>query len=86
MSAKTPYELRASLLYLAQGICNDKNSTVRQQLENDWNMKREAWEKSGTSATNARTPNPPPFPEMPTVSTEEVIAEARKLNDFVSNG
>lgn len=83
MSTKTPYELRASLLHLAQGICNDKNFAVRQQLENDWNMKREEWSMKAASGEFFKLPT---FPDMPTVSTEEVIAEARKLNDFVSNG
>lgn len=83
MSSKTPYEIRANLLHLAQGICNDKNWASRQALENDWNVKRDEWQ---IKAANGEFLTPPSFPQMPTVSTEEVIAEARKLNDFVSNG
>ena len=83
MSTKTPYELRANLLHLAQDICNNKVWSIRQQLENDWNMKRDEWQMK---ASNGEYTNPPAFPETPAVTTEEVIAEAKKLNDFVSNG
>lgn len=83
IKTKTPYELRADLLSLAQGICNDRNWTERQRLENDWNMKREKWENERGSGYPV---DPPPFPAMPSVTTEEVIVEAKKLNEFVTNG
>lgn len=80
---QTPYELRAGLISIAQGICNDRNWAERQRLENDWNMKREEWQ---IKASQGQFEIIPSFPEMPTVSTDDVIAEAKKLNDFVSNG
>jgi len=83
MASKTPYEIRLDLLSIAQGICNDKNWSARQQLENDWNMKREEW---ALKAGAGEFYSPPPFPTMPSVSSEDVIAEAKKLNEFVSNG
>lgn len=83
MASKTPFEIRTELLQLAQSICIDKMYAERQRLENDWNLKREEW---SMRACNNDFIEPPSFPEMPSVSTEDVVAEAKKLNEFVSNG
>jgi hypothetical protein len=80
--AKNPFEIRESLLSLAYTICTEQLYAERTRLENDWNTKRDEW---NMKACNGEFTTPPPFPQMPTVNSEEVIAEAKKLNDFVSN-
>jgi hypothetical protein len=83
MANKTPFEIRTELLSQAQSIVMDKNFAERQRLENDWNLAREI---AFANAENGHTSAAPAFPQMPVVTTEEIIAEARKLNEFVSNG
>lgn len=83
MTNKTPYELRLELLQLAQSILNDKNWAERQRLENDWNVDREVYL---SKAMNSKEATLPAYPTMPTISSEDIVAEAKKLNDFVSNG
>lgn len=68
-----PYEIRLELLKLAQNTLNEKAYNSRQGLMDEFNAKRE----------NNITCEFPKLPNMPT--TEEIIAEAKKLNDFVSN-
>jgi hypothetical protein len=83
MASKTPFEIRTDLLQQAQTILFEQNMTERLRLENDWNTQREvafALRENGHSALL------PEFPTLPTISTEQIIAEARKLNEFVSNG
>ena len=83
MASKTPFEIRTDLLQQAQTILFEQNMTERLRLENDWNTQREvafALRENGHSALD------PKFPTLPTISTEQIIAEARKLNEFVSNG
>lgn len=58
MATKTPYEIRADLLVLAQRICYDR------------------------CAAEAAAEGDPAMSVSPT--TEEIIAEAKKLNFFVS--
>jgi hypothetical protein len=77
MSTKSPFEIRLDLLHLAQSILSDRSWQKRNVLEQNWNAQRE----------NALIKTPvPPFPEMDSVTTEDIIAEAKKLNEFVSNG
>jgi hypothetical protein len=83
MANKTPFEIRTELLNQAQSILQDKTMAERMRLENDWNMKRDEW---SIKAANSEFTELPTFPKTPAMTTEEIIAEAKKLNDFVSNG
>lgn len=82
--SKTPYEIRLDLLAMAQGILSEQNMTKRIQAENDWNMDCERVrmnaERTNSDAVFQK------FPVMANYSDDEVIAMAKKLNDFVSNG
>lgn len=84
MATKTPFEIRTELLSQAQSILFEKMMAERMRLENDWNLKRDEWSLKSVSAGESHPL--PPFPVVPSPTTEEIIAEARKLNDFVSNG
>ena len=75
--SKTPYEIRLELLSMAQGILMEQSMNERIRLENDWNMKCEGVRAKGGTF--------PPFPDVPVVTSENVIALAEKLNGFVSN-
>lgn len=83
MANKTPFEIRTELLQQAQSIVFEKMMAERMRLENDWSTKRDLW---SMLAADKHVTEPPAFPQMPAVTTEEIIEEARKLNDFVSNG
>lgn len=83
MASKTPFEIRTDLLSQAQSILTEKRYATFVALENDWNMKREEW---SLKAARGEFDTIPPFPTLPSVTTEDIIAEARKLNEFVSNG
>jgi hypothetical protein len=83
MASKTPFEIRTDLLSQAQNILTEKRYATYVALENDWNMKREEW---NIKAANGEFYTIPPFPILPAVTTEDIIAEAKKLNEFVSNG
>ena len=76
--SKTPYEIRLELLSMAQGILMEQCMNERIRLENDWNMKCEIVRLRGDT-------DYPPFPGVPVVNSENVIAMAEKLNGFVSN-
>jgi len=83
MTSKTPFEIRTDLLSQAYAICTEKMYAERQRLENDWNMRRDEW---SIKAANGNYTEAPLFPSLPAITTEDVVDEARKLNDFVSNG
>ena len=55
----------------------------RLRLENDWNTQREV---AFALRENGQASILPEFPKLPVVTTEDIIEEARKLNDFVSKG
>jgi len=72
--SKTPYEIRLDLLRLAKESLFEPYFYARSNKELEWNAQRDA------------NPNAP-FPEMPTAPTsEDIISEAKKLNEFVSKG
>jgi hypothetical protein len=82
MVNKTPFEIRAELLSQAQNILSEKRYAQFVVLENDWMLEREEWSmKAGKGEFGDR----PKYPSMPAVTTEEVVEEAKKLNDFVSH-
>ena len=72
--SKTPYEIRLDLLRLAKETLFEPYHCERSNLEQQWNA--------------ARDVNPHAvFPEMPLApSTEDIIAQAKKLNEFISKG
>lgn len=80
MASKTPFEIRSDLLNLALTICSERTNAERQKLEQDWHSIREMC----ISASGSKII--PDYPKIPFVTSEEVISEAKKLNDFVSNG
>ena len=81
---KTPYEIRLDLLAMAQGILSEQTMNLRIQLENDWNMSCEREREIATRMNSAIAV--PKFPNVPQYNEDDVIAMAKKLNDFVSNG
>ena len=77
--SKTPFEIRLDLLNLAQSILNDKVWAERSRLENDWNSHKEVVLKNGVGKL-------PSAPVLPVAEDDDIIALAKKLNEFVSNG
>ena len=80
--SKTPYELRYDLLAMAQSIITENLINERIRLENDWNTLRDV---AISAAERGAQYSVPQFPEIPKINTDDVIALAKKLNDFVSN-
>ena len=78
--SKTPYELRYDLLAMAQAIITENLMNERIRLENDWNVERD---RAHIRMSNGETHIT--FPEIPKMNADDVIALAKKLNDFVSN-
>jgi hypothetical protein len=76
--SKTPFEIRLDLLNLSQSILNDKIWNERQRIDNDWTVNKEQCAKKNKPA--------PAYPNVPTVNEDDIIALAKKLNEFVSNG
>lgn len=72
MSNKTPYEIRLELLKLAKDVIFEPIYNERDSLMQEYHSKLEC---------NRDTP----FPIMPVLpSTEQVIREAEKMNEFIS--
>jgi len=70
--SKSPYEIRLDLLRLAKESIFEPYFYERSNLEMQWNAARDV------------NPNAQ-FPSMPNApTTEDIIAEAKKLNEFVS--
>jgi hypothetical protein len=72
--SKTPYEIRLDLLRLAKENLFEPFTFERLNKEQEFFANREV------------DPNTP-YPKMPKApTTEDVIAEAKKLNEFISKG
>ena len=70
--SKTPYEIRLDLLRLAKESLFEPYFYTRSNLEQQWSAARDV------------NPNAP-YPKMPLPpTTEDIIAEAKKLNEFIS--
>ena len=81
--SKTPFEIRLDLLTMAQSVLTENLASERSRIEQDWYAQREF---SVIAAQKGNvTPTIPPFPILPTLSEDEIIRTAKKLNDFVSN-
>ena len=76
--SKTAFEIRLDLLNLAQSILNDKIWNERQRIDNDWTVTKDSCARKNKDA--------PPYPTIPTVNEDDIIALAKKLNEFVSYG
>jgi hypothetical protein len=76
--SKTPFEIRLDLLNLSQSILSEKIWNERQRIDNDWTVTKNSCEKINKPA--------PAYPNIPTVNEDDIIALAKKLNEFVSNG
>ena len=77
-NSKNPFEIRLDLLNLANSILLERYWADRNRIENDWNTQREFCLKEGVPVPDA--------PFVNDVDEDEIIALAKKLNDFVSNG
>lgn len=75
MSHKTPYELRTELLSLAYSICMEKHSASHRNKLFEINQQRMT-EQRDMIPDQGNTTSP---------TTEEIIQEAHKLNDFIQN-
>ena len=73
--SKTPYEIRLDLLKLATEILQVPVHEQRGTLINEWYALKDN--------DQPHTPHPS-LPDFPTAT--DIIAEAKKLNEFVSNG
>jgi len=71
--SKSPYEIRLDLLRLAKESIFEPYFVERSSLEQQWVAARD----NNPNATYPKMPNAP--------TTEDIIAEAKKLNEFVSN-
>lgn len=70
---KTPYEIRLEILKLAKDVLELPVLQQREALVDEYHSNREG--------------NAIDYPKLPTLpTTEQIIAEAEKFNDFISNG
>jgi hypothetical protein len=69
----TPYEVRLEVLKLAKDVLEVPVMQTREALIDEYHSNREG-----------KIIDYPNLPKLPT--TEQIIAEAEKLNDFISNG
>ena len=77
--SKTPYEIRLELLKLANEILTTPVHVKRDSAMKEYQSSRETY----PGEVGPRNPLPfPVLPEFPT--TEDILREAEKLNDFVS--
>ena len=72
-----PFEIRLELLKLAQTMETERLLTERSRLENDWHASVDMARRDGKAL--------PAFPKVDTVSVEEVVTIAERLNSFISN-
>jgi hypothetical protein len=79
--SKTPYEIRLELLKLATEILQTPVHQKRADLMNEYMSDRECHQAQHEPASRPEFPNLPDYP-----TTADIIAEADKLNQFVSKG
>ena len=74
----SPFEVRLSILQMAQGLVSDEYSYRRSAAIEQWQTQVKSARLSGSPL--------PPMPELtPFPSESEIIAKANTLNGFVSN-
>lgn len=80
--SKNPYEIRLELLHIARDFIIEQNMNERIRLENDWGLERE---KASVALCDGKEDvKLPPFPNVPSMNTDDIIKMAEKLNGFVS--
>jgi hypothetical protein len=80
--SKTPYEIRLELLKLAKDSLYDPVFQKRQNLMDEFLSKREVFVGMSGPTEEQLALKFPTMPDFP--STDTIIAEAEKLNNFVS--
>ena len=78
MSNKTPFEIRLELLKMAKDLLMDEHFQKVDAINMKYNYDVEACIGAGLSI--------PERPKIPYPTEEQVIAKAKALNSFVSNG
>ena len=79
----TAYEVRLQLLNMAKDLLTEDYHTQRNSLEASWMSKVDCLRQQSGVAMELI----PDYPVMPKFPTEqEIIAKAKSLNDFISNG
>jgi hypothetical protein len=72
--------IRLELLKMAQQALDNEYFQKVDLMRNDWNNRTAA-------AMSIEGSNPPPAPTLPSIySMEDIVAKAKILNDFVSQG
>jgi hypothetical protein len=66
--SESPYAIRLELLKLSRDILDQQAMATRERMHLTWDV------------AGANTP----FPEVPVTTTEDVIAQAELLNEFIS--
>jgi hypothetical protein len=80
--SKTPYEIRLELLKLAKDSLYEPVFQKRQNLLDEFMSKREVFVGVDGPTEEQLALKFPKMPDFP--STDNIIAEAEKLNNFVS--
>ena len=80
--SKTPYEIRLELLKLAKDSLYDPVFQKRQNLMDEFISKREVFVGMSGPTEEQLALQFPVMPDFP--NTDTIIAEAEKLNQFVS--
>ena len=89
---KTPYELRVEILHLAQHIVEDSVEKQIQYMHTQGDIAGSFYDRHGNESGVAAAELIASAKEnieglkMPPMGVDEVLAIAKKLNNFVSNG
>jgi hypothetical protein len=79
MSDKNPYEIRLEILQMAKDLLYEAWNAKNFALQDHYNMKMQR-------AMETESELPVPYEPQPFPSERDIIAKARELNEFVSNG
>jgi hypothetical protein len=79
MSDKNPYEIRLEILQMAKDSLHEKWNAKNYALQEHYNAKTQR-------ALETESEIPVPYEPQPFPSERDIIAKARELNEFVSNG
>ncbi len=72
------YEMKIKIMDISYQLLSDKLWAERNRLEEDWRLQKDKAIMDGLPL--------PKYPQMPVVSQQEVLAVARELENFVSEG
>jgi hypothetical protein len=79
MREKNPYEIRLEILQMAKDSLHEKWNANNYALQEHYNVKTQR-------AMETEADIPAPYEPLPFPSERDIIAKARELNEFVSNG